>query len=262
MSRRIPPWLVLVPIAAVLLVALAGPLLAGHDPGRVVSVPYAVRGGALPLGADHAGRDVWTRFLYGGRDLVLLPLAGTLATMVLGTAIGMVSGYLRGPVDAVLSRLTNLVLVVPPVLLLLVLLHGWGYSGMTLLATILVTGVPFVSQVARAATLSVVRTGYVEQAVALGDGPLTVMVREILPNIVRPILADAGSRFAIAIFITASAGFLGFGPGEPNWGAMISENIEGVTLSPWGVVLPAVALSCLTVSANLALDRLTARIPA
>ncbi|MEU3825511.1 ABC transporter permease [Streptomyces sp. NPDC029080] len=261
MTRRAAAWLSLLPLAAVLLLALAGPLFAGHDPARVVSVPYAVRTPGLPMGADGAGRDVWVRFLCGGRDLVVLPLLGTLATMVLGTAVGLVSGCFQGVVDAVLSRTANLLLVIPPVLSLLVLLQGWGYSGLVLFSAVLVTGVPFVSKVARAATLTVMGTGYVEQAMALGDGPLTVIVREVLPNIARPILADAGSRFAIAIFITASAGFLGFGPGEPNWGAMINENIEGITLSPWGVVLPAVALSCLTVSANLLLDRLTARIP-
>ncbi|RKT17045.1 peptide/nickel transport system permease protein [Streptomyces sp. 1114.5] len=261
MTRRMLRALLLAPVAVVLLVALFGPLLADHDPGRVVAVPYALRGDALPLGADGSGRDVWVRFLCGGRDLVLLPLLGTLLTLVLGTAVGLVSGYLGGPLDAVLSRLSSLFLVVPPILLLLILLHGWGYSGPTLVVAVLVTGVPFVSRMARTATLTVVRSGYVEQAVALGDGPITVMVREVLPNIARPILADAGSRFAIAIFITASAGFLGFGPGDANWGSMISENIEGVGLSPWGVVVPALALSCLTVSANLVLDRLTARIP-
>src|SRR6266545_1778073 len=240
--RRILPWLAVAPGILVLLLALCGPLLHGTDPTRVVALPYAGRGAGLPLGADYAGRDVWARVLDGGRSLVVVPVLGCVLTMLLGTAFGLVAGYLQGPVDAVVSRLDTLLLAVPPVLVVLILLHGWGYSAVTLV-------------------VGIVHTGYVDQAVALGDGPVAVMVREILPNVVRPILADTGSRLAIAIFLAASAGFLGFGPDQPNWGAMISENLEGITLSPLGVVVPAALLACLTITANLALDRLTARIP-
>ncbi|GAA3273843.1 ABC transporter permease subunit [Dactylosporangium vinaceum] len=261
MRRRLL-WLWLLPGLVAVLVAVAGPWLDTGEPGRIIAMPYATRGAGLPLGADYAGRDVWSRLLHGGRMLVVLPVLGTVLTMLLGTALGVLAGYLRGPVDFVVSRLDNLLLAIPPVLILLMLLHGWGYSAATLVAVIVATGVPFVSRIARAATRQAVRTGYVDQAVGLGDGPVAVMTLEILPNIARPILADAGSRLAIAIFITASAGFLGFGPDEPNWGAMISQNIEGVTLSPWGMIVPAVALAALTVTANLTLDRLTARIPA
>ncbi len=258
--RRILPWLAVAPGILVLLLALCGPLLHGTDPTRVVALPYAGRGAGLPLGADYAGRDVWARVLDGGRSLVVVPVLGCVLTMLLGTAFGLVAGYLQGPVDAVVSRLDTLLLAVPPVLVVLILLHGWGYSAVTLVVGIVLTGVPFVSRIARAASRAAVHTGYVDQAVALGDGPVAVMVREILPNVVRPILADTGSRLAIAIFLAASAGFLGFGPDQPNWGAMISENLEGITLSPLGVVVPAALLACLTITANLALDRLTARI--
>ena len=125
---------------------------------------------------------------------------------------------------------------------------------------VVVTGAPFVSRVARAATLQAMRQGYVEQAVGLGEGTVSVLLREILPNIVRPILADAGTRLAIAVSLTAAAGFLGFGPDEPNWGAMISQNVEGVGLTPWAVLAPAVCLAILAVTANLGMDRLAARL--
>ena len=111
----------------------------------------------------------------------------------------------------------------------------------------------------RAATRPIMQHGYVEQAVALGESTRSVLVREVLPGVVRPVLADAGARLAIAITLTASAGFLGFGGDEPNWGAMISQNVEGLALTPWGVVAPAVCLAVLAVAANLALDRLAGR---
>ncbi|MET7517222.1 ABC transporter permease [Streptomyces sp. NPDC005480] len=249
--------LLLLPVAAVVLFALIGPWLAPHDPARITAAPYDT--GHLLLGSDGDGRDVWSRFLAGGRPLVLIPLLATAVTTLLGTATGVLAGYAGGRVDAVVSRLDTLLLALPPVLVLLVLMHGWGYRTLTLVTAVAVTGVPFVSRVARAATAQVVHAGYVDQAVALGDGPVAVMAREIVPNIVRPVLADAGTRLAIAITLTASAGFLGFGPDSPNWGAMISENMEGVTLAPWGVAAPALGLAVLTVSVNLALDRAIAR---
>ncbi|QNS09273.1 ABC transporter permease [Streptomyces xanthii] len=250
------PWLL--PVAAIVLFALLGPWFAPHDPAHIAAAPYS-QGAGLALGSDGEGRDVWSRFLAGGRPLVLVPLLATVVTTLLGTTTGVLAGYLGGWFDAAVSRLDTLLLALPPALVLLVLLHGWGYRTLTLVTAVALTGVPFVSRVARAATLQIVHSGYVDQAVALGDGPAAVMVREIVPGVVRPVLADAGTRLALAIALTASAGFLGFGPDTPDWGSMISENMEGVTLAPWGVAAPALGLAVLTVSVNLALDRAITR---
>lgn len=267
-ARALLGLLLALPAVVVVAIAVAGPWLAGgaaaggnpgRDPGRVVDHPYLGPVAGLPLGTDFAGRDVWARLLAGGRPLVVIPVLAVVLTAVLGTALGMLAGYRGGLVDAVVSRLDGLFLALPPVLVLLVLLHGWGYNAVTLIVVVVLTGAPFVSRVARAATLQVMRQGYVEQAVGLGEGPGSVLVREILPNIARPILADAGTRLAIAVSLTAAAGFLGFGPDEPNWGAMISQNVEGITLTPWAVVAPAVCLATLAVAANLGLDRFAAR---
>jgi ABC-type dipeptide/oligopeptide/nickel transport system permease subunit len=258
--RTITAVLLAAPGAAVALLALAGPWLAGHDPGHIVGRPYSGPTGQLPLGTDFSGRDVLARVLAGGRPLLLIPVLAVALTAVAGTLLGMLAGYLGGTVDAVVSRFDNLFLAIPPILVLLILLHGWGYTAVTLVVMVAVTGAPFVSRVARVATRQVTVHGYVEQAVSQGERPVGVLVREILPNIVRPILADAGTRLAIAVALTASAGFLGFGPDQPNWGAMISENVEGIQLSPWGVVVPALCLATLTVWANLSMDRLAARV--
>lgn len=254
--------LVTAPAAAVLALAVAGHWIAAHlgDPARIVGRPYTGPAAGLPLGTDGAGRDVWLRLLAGGRPLIVVPVLAVLATAVIGTATGMLAGYRGGIVDALVSRVDGLLLAVPPVLVLLVILHGWGYNPATLVAVVVVTGAPFVSRVARAATQQAMRQGYVEQAVGLGEGAWSVLLREILPNIVRPILADAGTRLAIAVSLTAAAGFLGFGPDEPNWGAMISQNVEGVGLTPWAVLAPAVCLAILAITANLGLDRLAARL--
>jgi peptide/nickel transport system permease protein len=254
---RVVTWL---PAALVVATALAGPWLTDGDPGRVVGLPYQGPGDGLLLGTDGQGRDAWARLLTGGRTLVVVPVVAICLTALVGTGLGVAAAYLGGALDAVVSRLDGLLLAVPPILVLLLVLQGWGYGSVTLVLVVLLTGAPFVSRVARAATMQVMSHGYVEQAVALGEGPGAVIVLEILPNVARPVLADAGTRLSFAVAVTASAGFLGFGPDTPNWGTMVSQNLEGITLSPWPVIGPACCLALLALAANQALDRLAARL--
>ena len=252
--------LIAAPAAAVLFLALAGPWLTAAQPGHIVGRPYAGPGGGFLLGTDSEGRDVWVRLLTGGRPLVLVPVIAVALAALFGTALGLLAGYLGGAVDAVVSRLDGLLLAIPPVLVLLLVLQGWGYNPITLIVVVVLTGTPFVSRVVRAETRRLIRSGYVEQAIGLGEGTYSILAREILPNVVRPVLADAGTRLALAVSITAAAGFLGFGPDAPNWGAMVGQNLEGITLAPWGVVAPAALLALLAVYANRAVDGLAARI--
>ncbi|MEU2246409.1 ABC transporter permease [Streptomyces sp. NPDC019224] len=258
--RRVLAAFGVLPGLLVALVAVAGPWVVGPDPERIIAEPYAAARAGLLLGADESGRDVAARLLAGGRELVLVPVIATLLTAVLGTLLGMLAGYLGGRLETAIGQLNTLFLALPPVLVLLVLLNGWGNSPLTLITVVAVVGVPFVARVAAASTAQVRQNSYVEQAVGLGESTASVLLRDVLPNIVRPVLADAGTRLAIAITLTASAGFLGFGSAAPHWGAMISQNMQGISLNPWGVLAPAVLLSALTVSANRLLDRLSARI--
>ncbi|MBW4720378.1 ABC transporter permease [Saccharothrix obliqua] len=258
-ARRVPAGLAVLVVAFVLGVAVFGPAFAA-DPERIVGLPYTAPTAGSPLGTDGTGRDVLERVLAGGRSLVTVPVVATLLATALGLLLGLVGGYFGGVADAVVSRLDHLLLGLPPVLVLLVLLNGWGYSAVTITAAVVLTGTPFVSRVTRAETLHAVEDGYVVTAYATGDSHLSVIVREILPNIARPVLADFGTRLAIAITLTAAVGFLGFGSGGPNWGAMISENVEGIRLTPWGVAVPALLLGVLTVAANLGLDRLVGKV--
>ncbi|MEU8891960.1 ABC transporter permease subunit [Streptomyces sp. NPDC048442] len=258
--RRILGAVGVLPGLAVGLVAVVGPWVVGPDPEWISAEPYAAARAGLLLGADESGRDVAARLLAGGRELVLVPVIATLLTAVLGTLLGMLAGYLGGRLNTAIGQLNALFLALPPVLVLLVLLNGWGNSPLTLIAVVAVVGVPFVARVAAASTAQVRENSYVEQAAGLGESTASVLLRDVLPNIVRPVLADAGTRLAIAITLTASAGFLGFGSAAPHWGAMISQNMQGISLNPWGVLAPAVLLSVLTVSANRLLDRLSARI--
>lgn len=246
-------------VAVVLGIAVFGPSFA-DNPERIIGLPYSEPSAGIPLGTDHSGRDVLDRVLAGGQPLLAVPVIATVLATLLGLVLGLIGGYFAGVADAVVSRLDNLLLGLPPVLILLVLLHGWGYSAITMTVVVVLTGTPFVSRVTRAETLRTVEDGYVVAAYATGDSHFSVICREILPNIVRPVLADFGTRLAIAVTLTAAAGFLGFGSGGPNWGAMISENVEGLRLTAWGVAVPAVLLGVMTVAANLGIDRVVGKV--
>lgn len=244
-------------LGAVVLVAVSGPLLAPYGLGETVDIPFTPPGGWPPLGTDHLGRDVWSRLLHGGRAIVVVPLVATAAATVLGGVLGLVTAAGGRRAGGALMRFLDVVAVLPPVLVLLVLLHRFdGRSSALVLAVVVVT-TPFVARFTRAAALPILASGYVEQAVATGERRLAVLAREVVPNLTGPVLADAGLRFVGAIYLAASAGFLGFGPAPPgtDWGSMIAENIEGARLNPWAVVAPCTAIALLTVPANLLADR-------
>jgi peptide/nickel transport system permease protein len=246
------------PVLAVLVLALVGPATVAR-PTDIVASPFAAPDGGLLLGTDHMGRDVWAMLLAGGRELILIPVIGVGLTVLIGTATGMIAGYRRGVLDAVISRFDTVALSIPVVLFMLLLLHNRGYSAVTMTVIILFASVPFVSRLARAATIQVARSDHVEQATATGSGPMRTMTVEIAPGVIAPVLADAGTRLSVAVGLTATAGFLGFTDSAPNWGRMINDNIAGISLNPWGSLAPSLLLVVLAVGANSLIDDLTRR---
>lgn len=246
------------PVLTVLALALAGPQAVSR-PTDIVASPFASVAEGLPLGSDHMGRDVWAMLLAGGRELVLLPVVAVALTVVIGTATGMIAGYRGGVLDALISRVDTVALSIPVVLFMLLLLHNRGYSALTMTVTILFASIPFVSRLARAATIQIARSDYVEQATATGSGPVRTMTVEIAPGVLAPVLADAGTRLSVAVGLTATAGFLGFTDSDPNWGRMINDNIAGISLNPWASLAPSLLLVVLAVGANYLIDDLTRR---
>lgn len=260
--RLLGTMLIAAPGMIALLIALFGPFFAAHDVGEIVGAPLVGPAPGMPLGTDYLGHDVLSRVLHGGRTLVLLPLVATLAVSAIGAALGILSGYLQGRLDRALVAVLDVLLALPWLLVILVLVSGWGSGSFVLVLGVVLTGSPFVARVARAATLQVAHTGYVEQARALGEPVRWILTREILPNIAGPLLADAGLRFVASLYLVATASFLGFGQQPPaaDWGLMIAENVDGMALTPWGVVVPAILIAALAVSANLIVDRLAGRL--
>ncbi|MFI9362723.1 ATP-binding cassette domain-containing protein [Kitasatospora sp. NPDC053057] len=243
-------------LAATVLLALLGPFLAPHGSGEVLDMPYGPAGGAAPLGTDHLGADVLSRFLAGGRSLVLLSLAALAAAYTLGATAGMLAALRGGRTDTVLLRGADVLLSLPAFLLLslTVVALGRGVTGVGAAAAVVL--LPEIVRVVRAATLQALQHDYVEAALARGERTGYVLLREVLPNLAPVLAADAAVRFVGAVFIVSTAGFLGYGAQPPaaDWGLMVLENRDGLSLQPLAVAVPAAGILALLLSANLLVD--------
>ena len=246
----------LILLAAVLLIALLGPLVAPHDPAQPIGLPAETPRGGAPLGTDGLGRDVLSRMLHGGLTVIGLGIAAAAVSYAGGLTIGLLAGYSRNLLDGLLMRGVDVLLAFPPLLFVLVLVTGAGTGAGVLIVAVGIVQMTGISRIVRAATLEVSVRGYVEAAVARGERVPAILRREILPNIATPVLADFGLRFTYAIVIIASMNFLGLGLAPPaaDWGLMVAENRQFISLNLWGVLAPAMMLALLTIGVNLVGD--------
>lgn len=234
-------------------VAFVGPLLAPHSPNESVGLPLAGPSGGDLLGTDDLGRDVLSRVLHGGSSVVLLAFIATVIAYAVGLLVGLIAGYRRGLTDPVLMRGVDVMLSLPPLLFLLVLVTATGTSTATLVIGVAIVQAPGIARLVRTVTLEASVRGYVEAAIARGEKTSAILRREILPNIVPSLLADAGLRFTFSVLLIAAANFLAIGlqPPSSDWGLMISLNRKYISLNPWSVAAPAIMIICLTVGINL-----------
>ena len=237
-------------------IALFGPLFAPHGPSEPIGIPFEGSSGEALLGYDGLGRDVLSRVLWGGRSVLALAGLATLIAYLAGGLVGLIAGYSRSHVDPLLMRGVDVLISIPALLFILVLITGAGTSKAVLVASVAAVQAPLIARIIRTATLEQSVRGFVEAAVARGEGTLAVLRREILPNIVAPIAADVGLRFTYSIILVASVNFFGLGlqPPAADWALIISENREGLTLNPWVILVPAAMIALLTISLNLVGD--------
>jgi peptide/nickel transport system permease protein len=237
-------------------VAALGPYVAPHSATQSVGAPLSGPSHVALLGTDYLGRDVLSRLLYGGRSVIAIAVGATALAYLLGLSIGLIAGYSRSIVDTALMRTVDVLLAFPPLLFLLVLIAGAGQSVGVLIVGVAIIQAPGISRIVRTATLEVSVRGYVEAAIARGERPMAVLRREVLPNILGPVLVDAGLRFTFSILITASVIYLGLGlqPPTSNWAFMISENRQYISLNYLAIVAPAAMIAMLTIGVNLTGD--------
>jgi peptide/nickel transport system permease protein len=240
----------------VVLLAAIGPFVTPHPPLAFVTVPGAGPGSGFPLGSDILGRDVLSRVLDGGWQLLLMAAAAMLIGVGLGAAAGIAAAQLRGWRDGLIMRTVDVVLAFPQLVFALLLVSILGPARWLLVLAVGFSHVPQVARVIRAAALDVSERDFVKAVEITGVRQSRLMAGEILPNLLTPLMVEAGLRLTYSIVIMTGLSFIGFGlqPPAPNWGYMINENRIILTTNPWAVVAPAILIAVLTVGLNTFTD--------
>ena len=245
-------------VVLLVLVAAVGPFFAPHSPTDFVGVaPNSPPSSKASFGTDHIGQDVWSRFLWGGREILVMAAFATVLGLVTGAAVGLTAAYSRNKLDDVLMRAMDVILAFPQIMLALVAIATVGPQAWLIVLTVGLTTMPRVARVTRGAAQPIVERDFVAAAEALGLPRVRILLREVLPNILSPLLVEANLRLTYSIGLIASLAFLGFtaNPNGADWGLMIQENQLALgTNQPWGVVLPMIAIALLTVGTGLVGD--------
>jgi peptide/nickel transport system permease protein len=252
----------LVGLAVVVLfivLALFAPWIAPQDP--IAASWAAIRKAPSAqywLGTDEIGRDVLSRVIWGTRASLLAGVVSVSISLLIGVPLGMAAGFLGGAVDAVISRITDAFLACPFLILAIALAAFLGPSLTNAMIAIGVSAAPIFVRLARGQVLSVKVEDYVEAARAVGNSPLRIALRHILPNITAPLIVQATLAIAAAVIAEASLSFLGLGqqPPAPSWGSMLNTAKNYIDNSPWMAISPGVAIFLLVLSFNLLGDGL------
>ncbi|SEF09235.1 peptide/nickel transport system permease protein [Rhizobiales bacterium GAS191] len=244
---------------ALTLLVIAAPLLTSIDPNaQDPAITFAPPSPEHLMGADAFGRDLFSRVLYGGRTTMLASLFVVAIGAIIGTAIGLVGGYFGGAVGFGIVRLVDLLLAFPGILLALTVtaILGPGFSnGVIAIAVILV---PVYARLVEGATVEVRNLPFVDAAITLGAGPWRIIVRHILPNVLSGIIVLTTTWLGIAALWITALGFIGLGvqPPTPEWGAILNDGQNYITLAWWITVFPGVFLSLFVIGVNLIGDGL------
>jgi peptide/nickel transport system permease protein len=238
--------------------AIVGPWLAPHGETEFIGTPNTRHFAGTVFGTDYFGQDVLSRFLYGGRSILLLAALSTALALVLGVTVGLVAAYNRRRLDNVLMRLMDVMLAFPQLLLTLVALTTIGPKPWLIILIVGVTTMPRIARITRGAAVPVVERDFISAAEALGESRFRILRGELLPNVSGPLLVEANLRLTYSIAIIASLGFLGFATrvNAADWGLMVQENRVALSVQPWGMMLPVLAIALLTIGTGLITDGL------
>ena len=244
-------------IAALFGPAMLSPALSGSGSNAV----FAPISAAHWLGTDYLGRDMLVRVINGARYTVGVALIATLIASGTGTTLALLAASGSRTLDAMLSRGLDTLTAIPSKMFALIMVAGFGSSVAMLVATAAIIYIPGAFRIARSLAVNINALDYVVVARTRGEGTLYIMLREILPNILGPMLSDLGLRFVYVVLLLAGLSFLGLGiqPPTADWGSLVRENIGALPDAGASVLAPALAIASLTISVNLVIDNLPGR---
>ena len=238
-------------IFAFIVVALVTPWIAPYDPRALVGNPFQTPGEGHLLGTDQVGRDIFSMLLWGSRISLMVGLLASAFSVAIGTAIGLLSGYFRGPIDSILMRITDLFITLPSIPLMLILAALLGRSVWNIIFVIAITGWTSTARMVRAQTLSIKERPYVEAARSVGAKDSQIMLRHILPNIIPLIFANAIVGIVNAILSESGLSFLGLGdPTKPSWGLILRYANEVGAMATgrlWFIIPPGICIMLITI---------------
>ncbi|MBN3807741.1 ABC transporter permease [Paraburkholderia sp. Ac-20347] len=255
----VPGWIGLAIVLVWIAAAIAGPLAGDGASASADNVQiFAGASAHHLLGTDYLGRDMLDRVMMGARYTVGLALIATLLASGVGTALALLA-IVGGPkLDAVMSRTLDTLTAIPSKMFALIMVAAFGSSTVMLTATAAIIYLPGAYRIARSLAVNIHAMEYVAVARTRGEGTAYIMLQEILPNILSPMLADLGLRFVYVVLLLASLSFLGLGiqPPDADWGSLVRENLDGLAEGALAVIAPALAIASLTIAVNLVIDNL------
>ena len=252
----------LIVIAIYIFIAVFAPWLAPYGESQVFPAPYEPWSKEFIFGTDQIGRDILSRMIYGARNTVGIAVATTALAFFIGGVLGLAAAIAKGWVDQLLSRLVDALMAIPSLIFALVLLSIFGTNIINLIIIIAILDSTRVFRLTRAVSRNVVVMDFVEAARLRGEGLAWIMRREILPNILPPLIAEFGLRFCFVFLTIAALSFLGVGiqPPTADWGSMVRENASLIQFAQYDIkagltpLLPAAAIALLTVAVNFVVD--------
>ena len=252
----------LIVVSLYIFVALFAPWLAPYGESQVFPAPYEPWSEKFVFGTDQIGRDILSRLIYGARNTVGIAVATTFLSFLIGGALGLAAAINQSWLDQLLSRSVDVLMAIPSLIFALVLLSIFGTNVVNLVIIIAVLDSTRVFRLTRAVAINVVVMDYVEAARLRGEGIGWIMRREILPNILPPLIAEFGLRFCFVFLTIAALSFLGVGiqPPTADWGSMVRENASLIQFAQYYIkagltpLLPAAAIALLTVAVNFVVD--------
>ena len=262
--KKAPPtaWFGMIVFFCYMFVALFAPWLAPFGEAEIFPVPFAPWDETHVFGTDQIGRDILSRLIYGARNTMGIALLTTLLSFLIGGALGLIAAIDRGLVDQVLGRAMDVLMAIPSLIFALMLLSIFGSTVTSLIIIIAVLDSTRVFRLTRSVAVGVVVMDYVEVARLRGEGLRWVMRREILPNVMPPLIAEFGLRFCFVFLTIAALSFLGLGiqPPTADWGSMVRENANLIQFAAYDIkaaltpLLPATTIALLTIAVNFMVD--------